>query len=546
MASTHWGRLVEIASCIFGGAGNTHACAFYSRREPDVLYINSHRKPITLAIRRIEADGAAPRQELMVASDVNAALMLWPGPQVDAAAGRISALQELVAGGGPHGEEARREMEALLDRFTPDVIFLDSDLHGGEELLACINQRVIHGVVVPEICVTRYDGTPVVVAPQPVRLNPAMVGRRGYATYTESHIAEIPDVLDDIVETHLPDGEVHLDSLWREGTLFRSGLNVADLRVRYGSHLERLDRLLLIGEGSSWRDARAAAPLFRDLLPGVLVIVHRPVEVLNAGEAIDSAHDLAVEISWSGTTDSLLKVDDLLAELGAMRLGVTGRPQSDLGRRTATSAGTLDVRSGVEVSVVTVKGYAAILATLDLVALQLARISGGEAAAYPQTLARLTDKLVLVLPSHVRAVVQDPDRRARLREVAQRCRGFNKVAVVGGSPVDVEGELKIEEMAWIVAKDFEFHDVSLRPLIERSAIVDDDRRRTLFIVNATTPERAQEAGPIINYLHGRVLYHSHHPAPRPGRLAGDLQRRGLRLPPAIPSAPAFDRRPLLF
>ncbi len=494
-------------------AGNTHACAFYSRRRPGVLYVSSHRKPIAIAVRSYDSDGGAARRELMVASDVNAGLMLWPGYEVDHAADRIGELQEEMAEGGTGKEKARRELEALLDRFTLDVIFLDADLYRGEELLARITNRITGGQVVPDIRVSRYDGTPVAVKPQPVRLNPVMVGRRGYNTYTESHIAEIPDVLDAIVETYVRDGEVWLDSLWKEGTLFRAGLNVGELRRYYGSQLEQLGRVLLIGEGSSWRDAQAAAPVFRELLPGVVINVYRPVEMLNMGEMLDPAHDLALEISWSGTTDSLLKVDDLLAEIGAKRLGVTGRPQSDLGRRTAASAGTLDVRSGVEVSVVTVKGYEAILATLGLLALQLADMRDG--SSRPETIARLTDELTLILPKHVRAVIEDRSRRERMRRVAERCRHFNKVAVVGRSPIDVEGELKIEEMAWVVASAFEFHDASLRSLIERSAIAENERRRTLFIVNASTPERQAEARPVINYLSAMGVLCIIHTTPHP-------------------------------
>jgi glucosamine 6-phosphate synthetase-like amidotransferase/phosphosugar isomerase protein len=492
-------------------AGNTHACTFYSRQEPGVLYVSSHYKPIAIAIRAIEPDGEAQRYELMVASDVNAALMLWPGSEVDAAAERIHALQKSIERGGAGKRKAQRELEALLKRFTVDVIFLDADLYQGRELMARITQRVLHskrtaeypsneaGRVVPEIQVSRYDGTPITVTPQQVRLNPAMVGRRGYDTYTESHIAEIPDVLDGIVRAYIRQGRVRLNSIWREeGTLLWPGLNVKSLRQHYRSRLKRLRRLLLVGEGSSWRDAQSAAPLFRDLLPGVVINVYRPLEVLNMGEAIDPIGDLAVEISWSGTTDSVLKVDDWLAEMEVMRLSVTGRPQNDLGRRTAASAGTLDVRSGVEVSVATVKGFEAILATLDLLALQLARMRQGKPGV--ERLAQLTRELMLVVPRQVRGVIEDQSRRQRTRQVAERCRDFNKVAVVGGSPVDIEGELKVEELAQIVANTFEFHSASLRSLIERSAIVDDDRQRTLFIINATAPERHWEARAVVNYL----------------------------------------------
>jgi glucosamine 6-phosphate synthetase-like amidotransferase/phosphosugar isomerase protein len=509
--------------------GNAHACTFYSRRQPGVLYVSSHHKPIAIAIRTIEtepvshipgaegvrsshltpggsvirpeqktspAETGKTRYELMVASDVNAALMLWPGHEVEAAATRIQALRTATDGGTIEESKARREIQAILDRFTVDVIFLDMCLYQGQELLARISNRIEGGQVIPEIQVSRYDGTPGTVMPQSVRLNPAMVEKRGYPSYTESHIAEIPDVMDDIVKTYIHEGEVRLESV--------CGLNSNNVCKHYGSNLERLSRLLLIGEGSSWRDAQAAAPLFRELLPDVVVNVYRPVEVLNLGKVIYPSSDLAIEISWSGTTDSLLKVDNWLAEMGVVRLTVTGQPQSDLGRRTASSAGTLDVRTGVEVSVATIKGYQAILMTLYLLALQLADMRAGTSQV--ATSARLIGELTSVIPQHVRAVINDQARRKRTRSIAKRCRHFNKVAIVGDSPVDIEAELKIEELAQIVATTFDFHSTSLRSLIERSALVDDDRARTLFIINATTLKACHEAGPIISYLRGLGVF----------------------------------------
>ncbi len=463
--------------------GNAHACAFYSTHRPDTLYVTSHHKPIAL----ISHTDDAGRQEVMVASDVNAALMLWPKEVVETA---VATLETLKANGADQAH-----INAILEQFRVDVIFLDGDVYQGEELLARIQKCEADQ---PQITVTRYDGTPVAVAPQSIRLNPAMVGKRGYDTYTESHIAEIPDVLDTIVQAYVQDGQLNLGSIWEDGELLWPGLNSTVLCNHFGQHLEKLDRLLLIGEGSSWRDAQAAAPLFRELFPGVLVIVYRPIQVLNLGEAIDPAHDLALEISWSGTTDSLLKVDRWLAQMGVQRVAVTGRPQSDLGRRAARSGGVLNVHTGVEVSVATVKGYEAILMTLHLLALQLAEMH--DQVRETAVLSQLLNELLYVVPQHVRAVLNDAARSRFIRQIAGRCRDFNKAAVVGSSPVDIEAELKIEELAQIVARTSDFHDADLRALIERSALVKDDRQRTLFIINATTPGARWEAQFIINYL----------------------------------------------
>lgn len=474
--------------------GNAHACAFYSRHRPEVLFVTSHRKPIAIATRQY-TDGT---RALMVASDVNAALMLWSKEEVIAAARQIAGLQQATKGNLIPSDQAQEEIQEILNTFTVEVLFLDNELHHGEELFARIENRGHAGQVVPAVLVSRYDGRPVSVIAQSMQLNPAMVGKRGYASYTESHIAEIPDIMDGIADYYVCNGQPDLESVWEDGQLLGPGLNKNVLVARFGPGLEKLGRLLLIGEGSSWRDAQAAAPLFRQLLPGVLVNVYRPVQMLNLGQTIDDTCDLAVEISWSGTTDSLLKVDNLLGEAGVIRLAITGRPQSDLGRRTAGSGGTLDVQTGVEVSVATVKGFQAILMTLNLLALQLAGMY--RASLDASSLAQLLDELTHTIPRHVRSLVEDDERRRRLRQVARRCHLFNKVIVVGNSPVDIEAELKIEELAQVVARTSDFHAASLRPLIERSALVDDDRRRILFIVNATSAAAQQEAKYVVNYL----------------------------------------------
>jgi glucosamine 6-phosphate synthetase-like amidotransferase/phosphosugar isomerase protein len=466
--------------------GNAHACTFYSCHQPDTLYVTSHNKPIAL-ISRTDDHG---RQELMVASDVNAALMLWSRAEVETAVTQIENLQA--------NKTDPAAVEVVLDQFTVDVIFLDDDLNHGRELFARITASETDGRLVPQIEVSRYDGTPIPVVTQSMRLNPALVGKRGYPSYTESHIAEIPDVIDGLVAAYVRDGEIHLESIWREGKLFAPGLNLENLATRFGENLEKLQRVLLIGEGSSWRDAQAAAPFFRELLPGVLVITFRPIQVLNLGEAIDPTSDLAIEISWSGTTDSLLKVDKWLAEMDVMRMAITGRAQSDLGRRAARSGGTVDVRTGVEVSVATVKGFEAILYTLDLLVLQLANLCRKQQDV--ASLAQLTSELTYLLPQHVRSILTDDDRRERLRRTAHSLKHFNKFAVVGSSPIDIEAELKIEELAQVLARTFEFHDADLRSVIEHSAFAGHDRWRTLFIINATTAEAQREAQFILNYL----------------------------------------------
>ncbi len=493
-------------------SGNAHACAFQSRQNPGVLYISSHNKPIAIITKKTTCeDTGIQRHEIMVASDVNAALMLWSGEQVEAALERIASLQKFLSDDKIQKDNAKLEIQSVLNQFGADAIFLDQELNGGKELFARIENRLENGQIVPKLEVTCYDGTPVVALSQRIQINPSIAGQHGFPSYTEFHIAEIPDVLDSILDEYTRAGELHLESIRIDNEIFSPGINIAKLKERFGPGLERLKRLVLVGEGSSWRDAQAAAPLFRALLPDVLIVIYRPVELLNLGKSTDPDTDLVLEISWSGTTDSVLKSDSWLAEEDVLRLGITGRPQSDLGRRTADSGGILDVHSGVEVSVATVKGFEAILMALNLVALYLASFANKQSSS--GELSRTFDELTILIPKHVRAVIEEGQRRERISQVARRCRGYNKVAIVGNSPIDIEAELKIEELAQIVACPFDFHSPSLRTLIEHTAIVGDDRQRTLFIINATSEESRKESVTVISYLNALGVFCIVHTTP---------------------------------
>jgi len=481
--------------------GNAHACSFHSLYHPGRLYVSSHHKPIAIIRKSNPADRHHP---LMIASDVNAALMLWPGPVVDAAAQELSRLKQITPSSPSEQEDKQRKMRSILAQFQVEVIFLDHDAAGGTELMARIESHIRAGKVTPTITVTKYDGSPIQVKTQKIELNPTMVGKGGYPSYTEFHISEIPDVLDRIIARYMHGSPIRLASKQSDQGIVTPGINEGELKARFGSDFKSLERILLIGEGSSWRDAQAVFPLFQSLLPGVTTAVYHPVEVLNLGESVDPGTDLVLEISWSGTTDSVLKTDGWLKEQNVLRLGITGRPQSDLGRRTSRSAGTLDVESGVEISVATVKGFESILFTLHLVGLRLAELIGN--ASEIKKAYHLRDHLRDSVAPSVRRVVEDDKRRRHIQDVAQRCRDFNKVAVVGNSPICIEGELKIEELAQIVACAFGFHDVSLRSLMERSAMVEEDRHRTLFLINATSSTALSKVKPVVNYLHSLHVF----------------------------------------
>ncbi len=195
-------------------SGNAHACAFHSRHNPGVLYVSSHNKPIAIIIKEESCEETGEqRREIMVASDLNAALVLWPREQVEMALKQIEAEQNKGKKEPGAKEDSNRKIQSILNQFGTEVIFLDQNLNGGKELFARIENHIEDGKVLPRVQITHYDGTPVAVIPRRIQINPSMAGEHGFPSYTEFHIAEIPDVLDQIVEEYTRSGEIHLESV---------------------------------------------------------------------------------------------------------------------------------------------------------------------------------------------------------------------------------------------------------------------------------------------------------------------------------------------
>jgi DNA-binding MurR/RpiR family transcriptional regulator len=84
--------------------------------------------------------------------------------------------------------------------------------------------------------------------------------------------------------------------------------------------------------GSSWRDAKVAEQLYRELFPGAEILVYDPVEIQNLGIEINPETDLVIGMSWSGATASMVKLFQRLANNNVMILTAPGPPGAHLAR----------------------------------------------------------------------------------------------------------------------------------------------------------------------------------------------------------------------
>ena len=221
------------------------------------------------------------------------------------------------------------------------------------------------------------------------------------------------------------------------GAYVRNGAFCAPLPAE----AERTEDIVLVGCGSAYHAALAAKPLFERLadLPCRAEIAS---EFRYASPRLGS-NTLAVFISQSGETADTLAGLRLAKERGASTLAAVNVPGSAI---AAEADRLLLTRAGREVAVATTKAYAAQLAALYALALQLAEERGGlcapEKEKYLSALFSLPEKI------HAALAASDAPARALAPRLADA-----KTLFYIGRQTDLaaaeEGALKMKEITYL-------------------------------------------------------------------------------------------------
>ena len=415
-----------------------------SLHSPDRLFVACHNRPAYL-VHRMETS------EYMVVSDINAALGLFPQALLlsrslavrrvrDALDSDISALR---AEGASDRELAARKSAAaleenqLLEPFRVTVHPLE-----GERLFV----RIVGTAEGRAAEFTDLDGEP---APPPEAfstvLNPVRMRREVFASFYETHLAEIPERLRDIRRTYCPEEPGRPELPLRE----------RELRRRFGPKLERLERVVLAGMGSSRNVAEMAAPFFRRRLPELAVRTFQPIQVDDLDRAVSPRSDLVILVSWSGTTADMVAFARDLDGAGVTNISVTEKVFADMALISRRSGGVLPTLTGEEVTVSAVKSPACMLHCLHLLALWLAdrRESRGrwnlpDFAALPEAVERLLADRALI------------ERAVAVARSAGRCHAALAIGDVDQLGTVREACLKMEENSWTaVGRPFIFPEI---------------------------------------------------------------------------------------
>jgi len=416
----------------------------------------------------------------------------------------------------------------------------------GDEKFATISRRLdADGRQVVKLQISKLNGEPLGPEEQSMLrtvdevVKPTLGDRGRYPSFMAKHIDEIPLILlkqavaymvaesgkavPEIarMETIYPQGVEPVVVQTASGTtqiidrppILRHGVNNNVILKHFGpqagleegqNQLPHLQRAILVGVGSSWRDAKIAQAIFQELLPGVEILIYDPVEIQNKGIELDPRSDLIIGMSWSGTTDSMVRLFNRLEADGFVTIAITGKVASDMGRIGEYSGGTIDVLSDDESTVATTKGFESVLNGLAILAVQLSQLQGDpqlEALRreYIRNIRAIADLVYEMLtekdvPSGQR-VLSTEDINSLVNRLGQQYAKRQKFLLVGSRniPIHVEGELKGEEIAWIVGTAADIDDSSWQATVTHNfdpKVAEEDK--VIIGFDMVDPERLDE------------------------------------------------------
>jgi glucosamine--fructose-6-phosphate aminotransferase (isomerizing) len=308
-----------------------------------------------------------------------------------------------------------------------------------------------------------YDGTPLPVSDtelQRAEITTRDIDRGSFSHYLLKEVSESPASFRKTLRGKILPGE--------DGRLTVDvGREAISDAVRDGLRAGELSRVLVIGQGTAAVAGQSLAIALRKASGDGLAVEALPATELSGfGLRADMRDTLVIAISQSGTTTDTNRTVDLARARGACVIAIVNRRNSDLVDKADGVLYTSDGRD-VEMSVASTKAFYSQIAAGFLLALALARETGGLDADWASELLHGLREI----PSAMETVI---GHREHIGEIAQRLAPSKRYwAVVGnGANRIAASELRIKlselcykSIACDVTEDKKHIDLSAEPLV---------------------------------------------------------------------------------
>ena len=229
----------------------------------------------------------------------------------------------------------------------------------------------------------------------------------------------------------------------------------------YKNKLEGINRLIIVGCGTSWHAGLVAEYLFEDL-------ARIPVEVEYASEfryrnPVIYSDDLVLAISQSGETADTLAAMELAKNKGATVFGICNVVGSSIPRMSHAGAYT---HAGPEIGVASTKAFTAQVTVLTLMALALSNLRD----QMSQDEVRDVLTALEAIPSKIEKCLE---LDTQIQEIAKEYHNAKNFLYLGRGynfPVALEGALKLKEISYIHAEGYPAAEMKHGPI----ALIDEE------------------------------------------------------------------------
>ncbi|HKK89964.1 MAG TPA: hypothetical protein VJ936_01055, partial [Desulfobacteraceae bacterium] len=429
--------------------------------------------------------------DFMVVSDINAAMGLFHQSMIIDVTTKYETLikekDEILRGlkesGAPAKEVKKAEneyaqrIEEVLSAFAVEVYALE-----GEEVFARISTCFRNGGLMREIRIFDFNGRILHrIEPKSINLTPPHVHKDLDKSFFESHLEEVPTLLENQLGT----------KFLEDGSFSGFPVNVTPMKRKFGKNLKNLDRILLIGMGTSNHASMFAAGFAKTLLEKVQVVCIEPVQVDMLSRLIEPERDFVLLVSWSATTAEMVKIARDLLSLNVLFAGVTEKTFGDMALVAKKSCGIVPVMSGEEVTIPAVKSTFCSVMAVDLFMLWLC------SDLMELELDQTVYGSIKQIPGVVRQVLSDPSVKQCAEKLSAAHVGADMFVVIDALHTrgcGHEAAMKMEELTWsVMAKGIDYRDIEMDLLYLHND-------KTFLIVNATDRERILEAVEVMSFL----------------------------------------------
>lgn len=339
---------------------------------------------------------------------------------------------------------------------------------------------------------------PVIKSPEQLELAQIEISKKGFDHFMLKEIFEQP---------------IAIQSAFHNRLIPDFGTAQFEQMAISAQELLAVDRVLILGCGSSWHAGELAAMLIEEMA-GI------PAQAEIASEfryknPIISPNTLVLAISQSGETlDTLAAVREVKTH-GAKVVAICNVPSSAL---TRAADATILLRAGPEISVCSTKAFTSQLTVLSLFALQLARLKRLHKEEGQQFLEELSR-----LPGYVQQVL---DLYPQIAKLGRKYAEFERFFFLGRQymyPASLEGSLKLKEISYLTAMAYPAGELKHGPI----ALVDENCAIVGMGGNARTYEKFLSNMMEVKARGGIVLALVPEGAPQIEKIADDV----LYLPP---------------